>query len=108
MVDAQDPNRRSTNKMDMNHTRRLDEEIATEFNVEEDTSRHQVEVSHAYGWVALVLSILSFFMFPIFLGAAGIVVGFMARNRHSEWLGNIAIAAGIISIILSFFLIPYV
>lgn len=60
------------------------------------------------GWIALALSILSFFIMPIILGGAGIIVGFIARNRDSEWLGNTAIVAGAISILIALFVRPFV
>ena len=64
--------------------------------------------SNVVGWAGLALSILSFFMMPLVFGGAGIIVGFIARNRDSEWLGNIAIAGGVISIAISLFIRPFV
>jgi hypothetical protein len=59
------------------------------------------------GFAAIVLSILSLFVMPILFGAAGIVLGFIARRRGSEGLGNWAIGLGAISIIVGMFILPF-
>lgn len=92
-----------------------DEETAAEFTAEdyrsesidsedEDTSA----AGAAFGWTAIALAIASYFWLPIILGGAGIIVGFVARNRNAETLGNIAIAAGVISILITLFIIPFI
>jgi ethanolamine utilization microcompartment shell protein EutS len=90
-----------------------DEETAAELTA--DDYRRSVVVDHdvaegssAMGWIALALSIASFFWAPILLGGAGIIVGFIARHRHANTLGNIAIAAGAISILITLFILPFV
>ncbi|MCL6585382.1 MAG: DUF4190 domain-containing protein [Anoxybacillus sp.] len=60
-----------------------------------------------WGWTALALSILSLFIMPILLGAAGIIVGFMARRRGATTLGMWAIGIGVVSIIIKLFVIPF-
>src|SRR5699024_8378038 len=65
------------------------------------------EVISVYGWIGLALSIISFFIWPIVLGAAGIILGFVSRNKGAATLGNVAIAAGVISIIISLLMIPF-
>lgn len=59
------------------------------------------------GIAALALSILSLFVMPILFGAAGIVLGFIARRKGSEGLGNWAIGLGAISIIVGIFIVPF-
>ncbi|MDR7075022.1 hypothetical protein J2Y03_000010 [Neobacillus niacini] len=59
------------------------------------------------GWAALVLSILSLFVMPILFGAAGIVLGFVARRRGAEGLGAWAIGIGAISIVVGIFILPF-
>jgi hypothetical protein len=59
------------------------------------------------GWAALALSILSLFVMPILFGAAGIVLGFVARRRGAEGLGAWAIGIGAISIIVGIFILPF-
>jgi hypothetical protein len=59
------------------------------------------------GWAALALSILSLFVMPILFGAAGIVLGFIARRRGAEGLGAWAIGIGALSIIVGIFILPF-
>ena len=59
------------------------------------------------GFVALALAILSLFVMPILLGAAGIVLGFIARRRGAEGLGAWAIGIGAVSMIIGIFIIPF-
>ncbi|MEH7272916.1 DUF4190 domain-containing protein [Neobacillus vireti] len=59
------------------------------------------------GWAALVLSILSLFVMPILFGAAGIVLGFVARRRGAEGLGAWAIGIGVLSIVVGIFILPF-
>lgn len=60
------------------------------------------------GWLALALSIISLFVWPVILGAAGIIVGFIARRRGAEGLGAWAIGIGVVSIIIGIFIVPFV
>lgn len=91
-----------------------DEETAAEItaddfrttDIEDDDDTHVGGA--AVGWIALALSVISFFWLPIILGAAGIIVGFVARGRDANTLGNIAIAAGAISVLLALFVRPFV
>lgn len=53
-----------------------------------------------YGWIAIGLSIMSFFIAPFIFAAAAIILGFVARSRDRIVLGNIAIVIGAISIII--------
>ncbi|WP_224768229.1 MULTISPECIES: DUF308 domain-containing protein [Bacillaceae] len=59
------------------------------------------------GYLAIVLSVISLFVFPVILGAAGIIVGFIARRRGAEALGGWAIGIGIVSLILGIFILPF-
>jgi len=65
------------------------------------------DVHAGMGWLAVVLSIISFFIMPVILGAAGVIVGFMAKRRGADTLGNTAIIAGAISILLTLFFAPF-
>ncbi|MCM3716835.1 DUF308 domain-containing protein [Fictibacillus phosphorivorans] len=65
------------------------------------------EGGKAAGVIALILSVLSLFIAPVLFGAAGIIVGFVARRQGSETLGNWAIGLGIVSIIISLFFAPF-
>lgn len=60
-----------------------------------------------YGWGSIILAVISFFIWPIVLGAASIIFGFVARSRGTNVLGLIGIIAGALSIISAFFVIPF-
>ncbi len=72
-----------------------------------EESRDKAEGGTGMGWAALVLSILSLFVMPILFGAAGIVLGFIARRRGAEGLGAWAIGIGVLSIIVGIFILPF-
>ncbi|MCP3741376.1 DUF4190 domain-containing protein [Rossellomorea sp. BNER] len=74
---------------------------------ERDTSEETNTSGRVLGYSAIALSILSLFFLPILLGAAGIVLGFVARRRGSEMLGAWAIGIGVVSIILGIFVLPF-
>ncbi|MCQ6273663.1 DUF308 domain-containing protein [Bacillus sp. V3B] len=58
------------------------------------------------GFAAIALSVLSLFVFPVLFGGAGIVLGFIARNRGAT-SGTWAITIGAISLILGIFILPF-
>lgn len=72
-----------------------------------DDIRGRAEGGTGTGYVALALSILSLFVLPILFGAAGIVLGFVARRRGAEGLGAWAIGIGAVSIIIGIFILPF-
>lgn len=95
-----------------------DVEFAQEAAIDSNTVREPVksgekesdmttEVPTGMGWLAVVLSIASFFIMPVILGAAGIIVGFISKRRGADTLGNTAIIAGVISILLTLFFAPF-
>jgi hypothetical protein len=59
------------------------------------------------GWFAFALSIASLFFLPVLLGSAGIIVGFVARRRGANALGNWSIGIGAASIIVSLLFAPF-
>jgi hypothetical protein len=63
--------------------------------------------SKGIGFAALALSILSLFVLPILFGAAGIILGFIARRKGATSLGAWAIGLGAISIIVGMFIVPF-
>ncbi|ALX50547.1 hypothetical protein [Lentibacillus amyloliquefaciens] len=93
---------------------RRDEEFANEMTADDDvkvpadSDEDGREVNSAFGWIALALSIISYFVMPIILAGAGIIMGFVSRNRGADTLGNTAIIAGAISILITLFILPYV
>nr|WP_279325966.1 DUF308 domain-containing protein [Bacillus sp. FJAT-47783] len=100
----------------MNEDRDYMEETAAELDVpmnavnrEESKEERDLGVDNGRttGFVSLALSIISLFVLPVLLGAAGIVVGFMARRRGAQSLGNWAIGIGAVSILLGIFVLPF-
>jgi hypothetical protein len=83
---------------------------ANDYNksLEEEEIRNDVDVNTTYGWIGIALSIVAFFMWPIIMGGAGIILGFVSRSRGADTLGNIAIAAGAIAIVITLFILPFV
>lgn len=77
-------------------------------NADREVRRTEDETAgRGLGYVGLALSILSLFVFPVLLGAAGIIVGFIARGRGAASLGGWAIGIGVVSILLGMFIRPY-
>ncbi|WP_152656229.1 hypothetical protein [Oceanobacillus sp. CFH 90083] len=94
--------------------RKLDSKRMEEFSAElteadlpEFEEESGVNPGTLYGWGSIVLAVISFFTWPIMLGAASIVFGFVARSRGTNILGIIGIIAGILSLISAFFVIPF-
>jgi hypothetical protein len=75
--------------------------------VDRDADRDNTVGGRGMGYLALALSIISLFILPVILGAAGVIVGFIARRRGATTLGAWAIGIGIVSIILGIFITPF-
>ena len=73
----------------------------------EDSENGDVTAGRGVGTFAIVLSILSLFFLPLFLGVAGIIVGFVARRYGANATGNWAIGIGAISILMTVFFSPF-
>ncbi|MBD1382134.1 DUF4190 domain-containing protein [Bacillus sp. IB182487] len=78
-----------------------------QFDGAEEKDRPEAGEGRRTGFIALALSIVSLFILPVILGAAGIIVGFIARRRGAEGLGGWAIGIGAVSIILGIFVQPF-
>ncbi|MGE8206229.1 hypothetical protein ACQKP0_17015 [Heyndrickxia sp. NPDC080065] len=77
-------------------------------DLSEDRDPDHAHVSgKVIGWSALALSVLSLFFLPVILGAAGIILGFVARRRNAETLGAWSIGIGVVSIIIGIFVLPF-
>ncbi|WP_420490263.1 hypothetical protein [Neobacillus drentensis] len=74
---------------------------------EQDEFRERTAGGTGMGTLALALSIISLFVLPILFGAAGIVLGFVARNRGATGLGAWAIGIGVVSIVIGIFILPF-
>ncbi|HLS59587.1 MAG TPA: hypothetical protein VK044_00455 [Virgibacillus sp.] len=90
-----------------------DEETAGEISpvqyetTDDEDDRVGTRLNSVSGWIGIALAVMSFFMLPVILGVAGIIVGFIARSRDAEWLGNTAISVGVISLIVRLFIVPF-
>ncbi|MBD8069164.1 DUF308 domain-containing protein [Bacillus sp. PS06] len=73
----------------------------------ENSAGTQSTAGTGLGWLALALSIISLFVMPVLMGAAGIIIGFIARRRGATGLGAWAIGIGVISIVLGIFILPF-
>lgn len=88
-------------------------EIAAPINMRNEYTEANTEASdvagegRGMGFLALALSIISLFILPVILGAAGIIVGFIARRRGATGTGAWAIGIGAASIILGIFITPF-
>jgi hypothetical protein len=119
------PERDRFNALDYKGITPLDQEIESDFETETaaeiaapvNLRRDHTEVNRdddkvvsggkGIGFLALALSIISLFMLPVILGAAGIIVGFIARRRGANALGAWAIGIGLVSLILGIFITPF-
>ncbi|MCA1031761.1 DUF4190 domain-containing protein [Bacillus timonensis] len=84
-------------------------EVAPPINYRAEKEREPEETigGTGVGWLALALSVLSLFIMPVLMGAAGIILGFIARRRGATGLGAWAIGLGAVSIIVGLFIIPF-
>ncbi|MCY9592470.1 DUF4190 domain-containing protein [Paenibacillus chitinolyticus] len=64
--------------------------------------------ARALGIMALVSSVLSFFLLPFVLGPLGAILGYMALADGSRRAGGWAIAIGLISFFSNLFFVPFV
>lgn len=73
----------------------------------EGKAEGKAQAGTGIGFLAIALSIISLFVMPILFGAAGIIVGFIARSRGARGLGAWAIGIGVVSIIIGIFITPF-
>lgn len=101
---------------DLTKSNERDEEFAAELTAndfnepiasEKNNEKSEVEAKTGFGWFAVIASIISFFLMPIFFSAIGIIVGFVAKSRGADTLGNTAIIAGALSMIITLFIVPF-
>ncbi len=72
-----------------------------------EEQREAEEGSMALGWTALVLSLVSLFFLPVLMASAGIVAGFFAYRGGNRTLGLWAIGVGLFSLVMAFFVTPF-
>ncbi|BBH21258.1 hypothetical protein Back11_26030 [Paenibacillus baekrokdamisoli] len=74
--------------------------------LEEEAVRKTRSAGHATGWAALVIALLSWFVWPVLLGATAAVVGFLAYRQGARGLGIWSITLGLIALATYLVLIP--
>ncbi|WP_249292482.1 DUF308 domain-containing protein [Metabacillus flavus] len=72
-----------------------------------DDERNGAVEGRSTGYIAIALSVISLFLLPVILGAAGIIVGFVARRKGAKTLGAWAIGIGAVSLVLGLFVTPF-
>src|SRR5690625_2577501 len=83
-----------------------DEEIAGEISpvqyetTDDEDDRMGTRLNSVSGWIGIALAVMAFFVLPVILGVGGINVGFVARRRDAELLGNTGITVGVVSLIV--------
>src|SRR5699024_8893762 len=87
-------------------TEAANETTEADLDTVNEDSEHDPDISRVYGWIAIALSVIAFFVAPILLAAAGIIVGFVSRAKEAPVLGITAIGIGIVSLIVRFLLVP--
>lgn len=73
---------------------------------EEKETRFEEHVDAGWGWIALVVSLLSFFVWTLLFAVVGAVMGIYAKRRGADTLGNIAIGIAILAVALRLFVFP--
>lgn len=59
------------------------------------------------GWTGIVLSILAFFIYPVFLGIAGVIFGFFGYRQGAQTLGIWAMVLGGLAVLGALLFSPY-
>lgn len=65
------------------------------------------EQDRTFGWVSLIAAIASLFIWPVVLGPAAAIMGFIAYNKGSRTLGVWSIVIGLLAFIAYLFIVPY-
>ncbi|OBZ08153.1 MULTISPECIES: hypothetical protein [Bacillales] len=77
----------------------------------ERTDRGEREVArsggYALGWVSLVFAIVSWFIWPVLMGATAAVLGFIAYRQGARGLGGWSMAIGLIALALNLIIVPF-
>lgn len=85
----------------------VDKDIDSVEKRDVDRDVEEEDTGNYIGVAALILSIVSLFTMPVLFGAAGIIVGWMARRRGAESLGIWAIGIGAVSLVMGLFVLPF-
>lgn len=84
------------------HTVKGSEDESDRPRAEDDGLRGQ-----GLGWTGLVLSILAFFIYPVFFGIAGAVLGFLGYRQGAQTLGIWSMVLGALAVLGALLFSPY-
>lgn len=76
------------------------------FTDDEDVTDQNIK--NVFGWVALALGIIAFFIAPYLFATASIILGFFARAQGAYLLGNSAIIVAILAVLTRLFIMPLI
>ncbi len=79
-----------------------------EGSLNREENNAMVQTKSGLAIAGLVASIISLFVFPIFLGMVGVVLGFIGMRRGARTLGMWAIGIGAVSILISILFTPFI
>jgi hypothetical protein len=89
----------------------MDEEYASELadpNPQVSRATYNAStIDRTWGWIAIIVSVISLFYSPVILGSAGVILGLIAFFRGNRSLGGWSIAIGLVSVFSYLFLVPY-
>lgn len=89
---------------DWGPTIRKEEERTPE--TEEEAGGLDARDEDVWGITGLILSIGGLFIWPIILGAAGMIVGFFSFRRGARTTGILAMAIGAFALLMALFILP--
>ncbi|PKR79005.1 hypothetical protein CEY16_04450 [Halalkalibacillus sediminis] len=75
---------------------------------EEKETRMEQHVDAGWGWIALVMSLLAFFVWTFLFGVVGAIIGVYAKRRGANTLGNLAIGFALVAIAVRLFVYPLI
>lgn len=91
----------------------LDIEAAEEITPDDDVfidgdDATSNNMKNVFGWVALGLGLIAFFIAPYLFAIASIILGFFARAQGATLLGNSAIIVAILAVAVRMFMMPFI
>ncbi|MET3682428.1 hypothetical protein ABID56_000509 [Alkalibacillus flavidus] len=75
---------------------------------EEKEAHYEEHVDAGWGWIALSASFLAFFVWTFLFATVGVVMGIYAKRRGADSLGNIAIGAALVAVLIRLFVFPMI
>ncbi|MCU6707696.1 DUF4190 domain-containing protein [Paenibacillus sp. J5C_2022] len=77
------------------------------FRYEEESVHSEADSgAFALGWIALVFSIASLFLWPVLLAPTAMILGYMAYKQGARGLGGWSVAIGLLVLAIHFIITP--